>query len=118
MTAGMDLATGYQSRQRQLVFTLLLLVGALAIASDQSRLEIGPIYENLLTDEIYREAENWRAPPAFESEWRAPRRQDRGRIRVGFDSVYEEQRARQTGSINERSDPHTPTPNTLFRWEF
>ena len=118
MTAGMDTAVGYRARQRQFAFALLLLIGALAIASDQSRLEIGPIYEDFLTDEIYREADDWRAPPAFESEWRAPREQDTGRTRFGFDSVYEEQRARQAGPANERRKLLTPTPNTLFRWEF
>lgn len=98
----------------------LLLTATLAIAADQSRLEIGGGYEDLLTDEIYRQAEGWRAPPAFESEWRAPREKDSGRIRFGYDSVYEEQRARQQAGrpVNDQMNLREPTPNTLLRWSF
>jgi len=103
---------------------LPLLLGALvlaswALASDEARLEIGPAYDDLLTDEIYREAEGWREPPMFDSEWRAPPPQNQGRIRLGFDSAHEELQARQRAlSAPPRYDFREPRPSTLFRWEF
>lgn len=96
-----------------------LLFGAWALASDQARLEIGTTYDDLLTEEIYRQADGWRQPPAFDTEWRAPPPKDQGRIRVGFDSVYEERQAREAAlSAPSRFDFREPRPSTLFRLEF
>ena len=96
-----------------------LLASAMVIAQDDPRLEISPGYGELLSDEIYEQAEGWRAPPMFESEWRAPRPQEQGRIRFGFDSAYEELQARDYDKYSSRqSNLMQPRPNTLLRLEF
>ena len=96
-----------------------LLASAMVIAEGDPRLEISPTYGDLLSDEIYEQAEGWRAPPMFESEWRAPRPQEQGRIRFGFDSAYEELQARDSDRFSSRqTNLRQPRPNTLLRLEF
>jgi hypothetical protein len=98
-----------------------LLLSAIVVAQDGARLEISPESGELLSDEIYREAEGWRQPPMFESEWRAPRREEPSRIRFGFDSAYEAARAREDAlsPASQRDvDLHEPRPNTILRWNF
>lgn len=102
-----------------LVALLVLTGSAWVVAQGVDRLEIEPAYGDLLSDEIYRQADNWRAPPAFESEWRAPAPKPKTRMTLGYDSVFEAQRAREAAGAPRRSvDLGEPTPNTLFRLEF
>jgi len=97
----------------------LLLLSALVLASNDDRLVISPSDGQLLTDEMYERAEGWREPPMFESEWRAPRSEPRTRIRFGYDSAYEELRARDPMNNSfVGSNLREPQPNTLFRLEF
>lgn len=96
---------------------LMLLSVAVAWAADQSRLEIGPGYEDALSDEIYGSAGKWRVPPSYDAEWRAPAGlQDQGRIRLGYDSIYEARRARENAW--SKDDRSATSPATLLRWEF
>jgi hypothetical protein len=97
----------------------VLLLSAMVLASNDDRLVISPADGQLLTDEMYERAEGWREPPMFESEWRAPEPEPRTRIRFGYDSAYEELRARDP--INNSfvgTNLGEPQPNTLFRMEF
>ena len=97
----------------------VLLLSAMVLAANDDRLVISPADGQLLTDEMYERAEGWREPPMFESEWRAPEPEPRTRIRFGYDSAYEELRARDP--INNSfvgTNLGEPQPNTLFRMEF
>jgi hypothetical protein len=105
----------------RLLLSLVLLLSAVVLAQSSGRLEITPLHGELLSDEIYREAEGWREPPMFESEWRAPRKEAPSRIRFGYDSAYEAARAREDvmWPARERDvDLHEPRPNTILRWNF
>lgn len=102
-----------------ILLSAALLASAMVIAQDDPRLEISPTYGELLSDEIYEQAEGWRAPPMFESEWRAPKPQEQGRIRFGFDSAYEELQARDYDRYSSRqTNLRQPRPNTLLRLQF
>ena len=96
-----------------------LLLWAIVLAAEDARLEISPTYGEILSDEIYERAEDWREPPMFESEWRATQPQKQGRIKFGYDSAYEELRARESVRSSSRPlDLRDPKPNTLFRFSF
>jgi len=106
--------------QRRAV-VMALALSAIALAQDGARLEITSESGELLSDEIYREAEGWREPPMFESEWRAPRKEEPSRIRFGYDSAYEAARAREDAmqpTTQRDVDLHEPRPNTILRWNF
>ncbi|MCB1772038.1 MAG: hypothetical protein KDI88_00360 [Gammaproteobacteria bacterium] len=108
------------TRLRLVLFGVLLL-SAIVVARDDARLEIKSESGELLSDEIYREAEGWRQPPMFESEWRAPRKQEPSRIRFGYDSAYEAARAREDvmrPATQRDVDLHEPRPNAILRWNF
>jgi hypothetical protein len=106
---------------QRVILLMALLLSAIVVAQDGARLEISSDSAELLSDEIYRQAEGWRQPPMFESEWRAPRKEEPSRIRFGFDSAYEAAQARQSASspASQRDvDLHEPRPNTILRWNF
>ena len=93
--------------------------GAALLANDDARLEIAPTYGEILSDEIYERAEGWREPPMFESEWRAPKPEPKSRIRFGYDSAYEEVRARDAARYSTKPPKlRDPRPATLFRLEY
>ena len=105
---------------RALIAAGLLLTSAFVLANDDARLQISPAYGEILSDDIYQRAEGWRQPPLFESEWRPPKPEPKSRIRFGYDSAYEEMRARNAGrdaitSLNLR-DPRPAA--TQFRLEY
>lgn len=107
------------STNQWLVASGVLLASAIVVANDSARLEISPTYGDLLTDDIYESAESWRKPPKFESEWRAPKPKEKSRIKFGYDSAYEEMRAREnTRSFDDQFDLREPKPSTLMRWKF
>ena len=105
---------------RALLATGLLLASAFVLANDEARLKISPTYGEILSDDIYERAEGWREPPIFESEWRPPRTEPKSRIRFGYDSAYEELRARNAPRDSGRSlNLRDPQPAaTQFRLEF
>lgn len=97
----------------------VLLTSAIALAQSSDRLEISPNYDDLLTDEIYESADSWRKPPMFESEWRAPRKEKEGRIKFGYDSAYEQMRARQDEqSSTGQFDFNDSKTSSQFRLNF
>lgn len=97
----------------------LLLTAAAIVIADDPRLQIDSGYGEILTDDLYEQAEGWREPPMFESEWRAPRKEEPSRIRFGFDSAYEEMRARERSpSMGDQRNLDMTEPATLFRWNF
>jgi hypothetical protein len=120
MTASLFGRSGAKMTSAQSLFVgLAVFLSAVVLAQNGSRLVIFPGEDQLLTDEIYERADGWREPPMFESEWRAPRKDESSRITFGYDSAYEARQARENAmSINDQSDFHEPRPNTIFRWNF
>ena len=110
----------YRPRPQRHWLLPLMLVSAIAI-NEAERLLLEPVYDDLLSDEIHEQSKNWRAPPEFESEWRAPEPKPKTRMTFGYDSAYEAQRARErasTGALPGPVELSEPVPNTLFRLEF
>lgn len=104
---------------RWLVASGVLLTSAFVLANDDARLEISPTYEEILSDDIYERAEGWREQPMFESEWRAPKTEPKSRIEFGYDSAYEEQRARDAAKYSSRPmDLIDRPPDNQFRFRF
>ena len=72
-----------------ILFTLTVL------AENSARLDILPTDDDdRLTDEIYNSASGWRNSTEHENEWRRESQQPASRIQFGYDSAYEEMRAR------------------------
>ena len=81
--------------RRWLIGLTAMLFSLVVLAENATRLDITPAYDDdRLTDEIYDNATGWRKPPAYESEWRPEIQKQTSRIQFGYDSAYEEMRAR------------------------
>lgn len=103
---------------RRTVSIVVLLASAIVLAQEDPRLQVEAGERLLLSDEIYEQAEGWRAPPMIEEPWRAPKREPRARINLGYDATYEDARLRDYGlNQTRRSNLREPTPSTLFRLE-
>ena len=104
---------------RWLLASMVLLASAFVLAKDNARLVISPADGEILSDDIYERAEGWREQPMFESEWRAPRQEPQSRIRFGFDSAFEEVRARDRAmNTSRRMDLIDRPPTSQFRFSF
>jgi hypothetical protein len=91
----------------------------ITLANDGERLRISPVYDDVQKDEIYGGAAQWRKPPMYESEWRAPRKPKQGRIEFGYDSAYEQMRAREEELFSRSAfELHEPKPSSQFRIKF
>ena len=91
----MDQVTGAHISSRWVIGLSVMLFSLVVLAENADRLDISPAYDDeRLTDEIYDNAAGWRKSPAYESEWRPEKQQQTSRIQFGYDSAYEEMRAR------------------------
>ena len=79
---------------RWLITSSVLLISAFVLAEGNARLGSPPLYDQILSDEIYESAEGWRDPAMEEDGWRTSKPEPKSRIRFGYDSAYEELRAR------------------------
>ena len=77
---------------RWLLASAILLVSALVLAEESKRLAAP--YDQILSDDIYERAEGWREPQTTGDEWRRPKTEPQSRMKFGYDSTYEELRAR------------------------
>ena len=105
---------------RLLVWLGFLLASTIILAETGNRLELPPMYDEIISEEIYQSAGGWRAPRA-EYDWRASEKKKGGRIKFDYDadSVYEQMRARQNDYfVTKQIELSDPKPNTLFRLEF
>jgi len=106
---------------RLLVWLGFLLASTIILAETGNRLELPPMYDEIIPEEIYQSAGGWREPPRAEYDWRASEKKKEGRIKFGYDadSVYEQMRARQNDYfVTKQIELSDPKPNTLFRLEF
>ena len=95
MILAMNPATQVHTGSRWLIGLPVLLLSFVVLAENAARLDISPAYDDdRLTDEIYDNASGWRKPPAYENEWRPEKQKQTSRIQFGYDSAYEEMRAR------------------------
>ena len=95
MILAMDPATEAGCSGRWLIGLSLMLFSIVVLAQNATRLNISQAYDDdRLSDEIYSSAGGWRTPPEYESEWRPEKQKQQSRIQFGYDSAYEEMRAR------------------------
>jgi hypothetical protein len=80
---------------RWFIGLLVMLFSFVVLAESSARLDILPADDDdRLTSEIYNSANGWRTSTAYENEWRRETQQQASRIQFGYDSAYEEMRAR------------------------
>ncbi|MCH8976300.1 MAG: hypothetical protein IH909_01605 [Proteobacteria bacterium] len=108
---------------RQLVWLSFLLASTIILAETGDRFELPPMYDEIISEEIYHSAGGWREPSPTENDWRAaPKKNEEGRIKFGYDaeSVYEQMGARQDDyfATNQTGLSEPKPTNTLFRLEF
>jgi hypothetical protein len=95
MILAMDPATGLHLSSRWLIGLSVMLFSLVVLAENAARIDISTTDDDdRLTGEIYNSASGWRKPPEYESEWRPENQKQEGRIQFGYDSAYEEMRAR------------------------
>ncbi len=110
---------------RFLVWLGFLLASTIIVAETSSQLDLPPIYDENISEEIYQGAGAWRESKPVENDWRAPppKKENQGRIKLGFDA---ETSYRQMGDL-PRNDYYAPKQsglserkptNTIFRLEF
>lgn len=104
---------------RRVLSVAVLLASAIVAAKEDPRLRISPDDGLLLTNEMYEQAGDWRAPPAVEPEWRGPERKPKSRINFGYDSAFDKARTEDFSPDRaSRQSLRDPQPNTLFRLKF
>jgi hypothetical protein len=120
MILAMDTATEAHISYRWIAGLSVMLFSLVVMAENTARLEISPSYdEGRQTTEIYNSAGGWRTPPASESEWRPEAQQQESRIQFGYDSAYEEMRARSNDNSLGTDFGLTGQPkNTQFKIGF
>ncbi len=93
---------------RQLVWLSFLLASTIILAETGDRFELPPMYDEIISAEIYHSAGGWREPSPIEKDWRAtPKKNEEGRIKYDYDSENET-------DLSKRKT----TKNNLFRLEF
>ena len=108
---------------RLLVWLGFLLASTIILAETGNRLELPPMYDEIISEEIYQSAGGWRKSSPTEYEWRPPpKKKKEGRIKFGYDtdSAYEQMGARQDDyfATNQTGLSEPKPTNTLFRLEF
>lgn len=95
MILAMDPAAEARVSSLWLIGLSVMLFSLVVSAENATRLDILPADDDdRLTDEIYNSANGWRTSTEYENEWRQGTEQQASRIQFGYDSAYEEMRAR------------------------
>ena len=99
---------------------IFLLFSLVVFAENSAHLDILPTDDDEhLTDEIYNAATGWRTPAVYENEWRRETRRPASRIQFGYDSGYEEMRARDSSyGLDNGSGAIDHPQNTQLRIPF
>jgi hypothetical protein len=116
----MNFTPGENIRSRWLISLPVVLFSLVVLAENSARLDILPTDDDdRLTEEIYNSATGWRTPAASENEWRRETPQPGGRIQFGYDSAYEEMRARDNNyGLDTTSGGIDHPQNTQLRISF
>lgn len=120
MILAMHPATGARISSTWLIGLSVILYSIVAFAESANRLDISPAYDDdRLADQIYNSASGWRTPPEYESEWRPEKQKQESRIQFGYDSAYEEMRARGSDyTLNTGLGIKDQPQNTQFKIGF
>jgi len=120
MTLAMDPATEARISSRWLIGLSVMLFSLVVLAENADRLDISPAYnDDRLSHEIYNSSSGWRKPPEYENEWRPEQQKQESRIQFGYDSAYEEMRARGTyNSLDTGLGLKGQPQNTQFKIGF
>ena len=113
-------ATEARNSSRWLLGLSTGLFSLAVLAGNTSRIDISAAYDDdRLADEVYSNSTGWRQPPAYENEWRPEKQQQESRIQFGYDSAYEEMRARDSAFTQGTGQGLTDRPqNTQFKIGF
>ena len=120
MILATDPATEARNSSRWLLGLSVTLFSLAVLAENAARIDITPVYDDdRQSDEIYSNASGWRKPPAYENEWRPEKQQQESRIKFGYDSAYEDMRARDSVFSQDAGTGLTERPqNTQFKIGF
>ncbi len=103
---------------RQLVWLSFLLASTIILAETGDRFELPPMYDEIISAEIYHSARGWREPSPTENDWRdAPKKNEEGRIKYDYEKLSAGQDDNITTNETDLSKRKT-TKNNLFRLEF
>jgi len=95
MILAMQTATGAHISSCWTIGLLVMLFSLVVLAENSARPDISPGYDDdRVTNEIYKNASGWRSPAGYEDEWRPEKLKQESRIQFGYDSAYEEMRAK------------------------
>ena len=113
---------------RLLVWFSFLLASTIILAETGTRLDLPPMYDEAIPEEIYQSSGGWRESTPTENDWRAPpKKKKEGRIKFGYDTEsgykymgekpYHKEQEDYTASKRTGLSEPGPT-NTQFRLEF
>jgi hypothetical protein len=113
-------ATEARTSGRWLIGISVMFFSFVVLAGNSGRIDISPAYDDdRLADEIYSNSSGWRKPPEYEREWRPEQQQQESRIQFGYDSAYDEMRARDSVYSQDTGMGLTDRPqNTQFKIGF
>ena len=95
MILEMDTTIETHTSGRCLIGLLVMLCSFVVLAESSARLDILPADDDEhLTNEVYNSANGWRTSTEYENDWRRGAQQQASRIQFGYDSAYEEMRAK------------------------
>jgi hypothetical protein len=95
MILSMNTITKTHISSQWLISLPVILFSLAVLAENSARIDILPNDDDdRLTDEIYNSVPGWRTPTEYENEWRREAQQPASRIQFGYDSAYEEIRAK------------------------
>jgi len=111
-----DEALGVRPVSRWLIGLVMVMLSFVALIASAEKLQLPNSHlDDLLTDHTYKDEIEWRTSQADENAWRAGEQNQKqgSRIQFGYDSAYEELRARDydenqaSGIEYDRIKPNT-----------
>ncbi len=120
MILSMNAALEVRSDRGLVLGLVATLTSFVVLADSGDLLRLTPAYNTeQLGEEIYDSMDEWRMPPAYDSEWRSEKPRQESRIKFGYDSAYEEMRARgYDNSLYTGSNHGEPVPSSQIRISF
>jgi hypothetical protein len=99
--------------------TALMVATTLVLAQTNGRIDLESVPDDFATDEIYDGARQWRESPAARYNWRPPPPKEKGRIKFGYDDVFERERQLQRqDTFQKQFGLDDPVPAADLRLQF